>query len=780
MAGFVRQQFRIQQPLVWLDQLEALVARELAPSARKIRTALRISTIVTIAIGLDASCHVNTQLGAVIAWLLAGAGPMMSLRKALAWQIAVMLALITAVVMARAFAETPWLMLPFVFVWISFSTYVGATRKLGAGMLIIQIVCLITFYDVVFGPQEIGWNAAASFDGSAIAFGVIVLFDNWLWPDPGEPILIGFLGASIARARSQLLGASNFFLAGESVPRPPLPAPTSDLPAHMALLDQALAEGASEHRRAILLAAITRAARVSLEVDRLVTTARENLPREIRTMVAGEIQRAVNAIAAALDEISHKLPAHIIAGADELAPATRTQVRLAMDNLAARMIEIRPAYIGKASSAEIGNFAEFFDSLAVLARHIERPLDEPPAPPATEPSNSAVPRNGAIHRSSAPADPAVVRYCLKVGLCTVVGYTVGLISQRPDLFNILVTVITTATPTYGATLHKMYLRIAGAIIGGAVSLLAIIIVSPNFETLPAYMLAAFAVFYPFAYSSLGNARMSYAGKQMGVVFSLVFIGLSPSVDIYEPLWRIWGVLLGNFVVATVFFTLWPEYAGDSLLPRLQKVIANTLALAPGGSASTSEDQILKTNSETMRVLTEFLEIADDARMEGRTCAVYHDGIVEAAGTLRRISNRMSSIASARVLTQMPQLDSVAEFARERFFQAIRGQLTSWLDFFSGTERFSASAARAIGEKHSADELAEPLNEFSSHLEEGGFARLESWPLEPRRTMLAELQSMRRLEVLFSELNRYLADVPTSVADVPTPARRASRIMSPEG
>src|SRR6202167_1928770 len=293
MAGFIEQQFGIQRPLVWLDRLEALVARELAPSARKIRTALRISTIVTIAIGIDASCHVNSQLGAVIVWLLAGAGPMMSIRKALAWQIAVMLALITSVVMARAFAETPWLMLPFVFVWISFSTYVGTTRKLGVGMLVIQIVCLITFYGVLFSPEEIGWNAAASFDGSAIAFGVTVLFDNWLWPDPGEPILMQSLGASVARARSQFLLASNFFLAGESVPRPPMPAPTSDLPAQMALLNQALAEGASEHRRAILLAAITRAARISVEVDRLVATARQNLPRVIRTMVPDEIQTAV-------------------------------------------------------------------------------------------------------------------------------------------------------------------------------------------------------------------------------------------------------------------------------------------------------------------------------------------------------------------------------------------------------------------------------------------------------------------------------------------------------
>src|SRR5271168_4902594 len=375
-----------------MDSLGALVAHELAPSARKIRTALRISTIVTIAIGLGASCHVNTQLGAVIVWLLAGAGPMMSIRKALAWQIAVMLALITSVVMARAFAETPWLMLPFVFVWISVSTYVGATRKLGVGMLVIQIVCLITFYGVVFGLQEIGWNAAASFDGSAIAFGVIVLFDNWLWPDPGEPILIESLGASIARARSQLLAASNFFLARESAPRPPLPASTSDLPAHMALLDQTLAEGASEHRREILLAAITRAARINLEVDRLTTSARENLPREIRTMVPGEIQSAVNAIAAALDEISRNLPARILVGADEQAPDTRTRVRLAMDNLAARVVQIRPAYIGKTSPAEIENFAEFIDSLAVLTRQVERPLEEPPVAPTTAPSHSAVPR----------------------------------------------------------------------------------------------------------------------------------------------------------------------------------------------------------------------------------------------------------------------------------------------------------------------------------------------------------------------------------------------------
>ena len=41
-----------------------------------------MTTIATIGAGLVASCHVNNELGTYIVWLLVGAGPMMSLRKA--------------------------------------------------------------------------------------------------------------------------------------------------------------------------------------------------------------------------------------------------------------------------------------------------------------------------------------------------------------------------------------------------------------------------------------------------------------------------------------------------------------------------------------------------------------------------------------------------------------------------------------------------------------------------------------------------------------------------
>ncbi|MBV8772285.1 MAG: FUSC family protein [Deltaproteobacteria bacterium] len=717
---------------------------------------MRTTTIATIGAGLIAICHVNSELGTYIVWLIVGAGPMLSLARAGKFLVAEAFALAASVVMARALAETPWLMLPFIFAVISGTAYAGTALKLGASFLLIQVVCLDTFYAVVFAPGEIGWGASGAFAGSVIAFGMVVLFDNWLWPEPGEAALMEALGASVARARSRLLAASRYYLDGEKTARPPLPPATSDLPGHMALLNQAVAEGVSEHRHAILLAAVTRVARIGLEVDRLTISARENLLQAIPTILRSEVQSAIDAIAAALDEIAREMPTHIAVGVDKPPPVFRVRARSAMDLVSIRIIQVRPAYISAASSAEIENFASFTDSLAALTGHIERLLDEPPQPTDGITAKAA-------QRKNSDVDPAIVRFALKVGVCTVAGYLIGILSQRPEMSTILTTVLITALPTYGAARRKMILRIVGGVIGGAVSLITIIIVSPNFVTLPAYLLTLFVVLYVSAYSSLGSGRIAYAGKQIGTTLALVFAGLSPSIDIYGPLWRTWGILLGTAVVAVVAFIIWPEYAGDSLLPRLRRVIRDTLALLPGSFAANSEQQIHRVNSETMRLLAEILEVADDAQVEGRSSMIDHRAVVEAAGTLRRIANRLASIATGRIAFPLPALDPTTESAREAVFVAIRSRLESWLDFFSGDESLSATAARKLALSFPPDQVSKPLTQFGSRLEEREFARIEVWKLEQRREILAELQSMRRLEFLISELNRWLPQIPGSAA-----------------
>ena len=749
-------------PSGWLSQLRRLLSRELAPNSRKLRSALRLTTIGTVGAGLIASSHIHSEVGTYIVWLLVGAGPMMSLRTALTFLVAEAACLTGSVMMARALAETPWLMLGFLFLVFSFSTYLGTLWKLGAPLLLIEVVCLDTFYGVVFAPEQIGWDAANAFGGSVIAFGVMVLFDDWLWPDPGDRILMKALGASVARTRVRFLEATGFYLGHERARRPPLPPPTSDLPAHLTLLDQALAEGLSAHRRAILLAAITRATRIALEVDRLIFAVRHAVRGQIQAMVRPELELAVEAIANALDDFARVLPGEIPVGVDNPPPASAARARTAIDALSARILQVRPIYLHTASSAEVENFASFTDSLATLTRLIERLLDEPPHVPDAPTARPAP-------RLANPPDQAAIRYSLKVGLAVVVGYTIGIVAHRPDLSTILTTVLITALPTYGASLRKMILRIIGSTIGGVVSLLAIVIVSPNFETLPAYMIAVFTVFYISGYSSLSSGRIAYAGKQIGTTFALVFAGLSPSLDIYEPLWRIWSILLGTLVTGTIDFVVWPEYAGDSLLPRLRAVVRDTLALTPGGAAAATEDGIQQANSNTMRLLGEILGVAEDAQLEGRTSLVDHNAIVESASFLRRIANRLSYIANGRIVAPSPRLDPSTETARTEALAAVRRQLQSWLDLLSGPDALSSEAAQTIAQMHSSDDIAGPVKQFALRLEEDEFHRIQFWTTDQRRMVLAELQSMRRLEFLMPELNRSLAQVPgaasTSAASI---------------
>ncbi len=160
MAGFAKSEIRLIQPPGWFDQLAALLGRELAPSSRKLRTALRMTTIATLGAGLIVSCHVNNQLGTYIVWLLVGAGPMMAPRKAVAFLIAEAFALATSVVMAGILVESPWLMLPFLFALMSLTTYVGTTLSSARHFSSSRWSASIPYYSVVFAPDEIGWGAA--------------------------------------------------------------------------------------------------------------------------------------------------------------------------------------------------------------------------------------------------------------------------------------------------------------------------------------------------------------------------------------------------------------------------------------------------------------------------------------------------------------------------------------------------------------------------------------------------------------------------------------------
>ncbi len=755
-AGAFNVPSRTRSRVSWFDSFVALLVEELEPNPRRLKITLRMALIGTIGAGLVASCHVYNQLGTYLVWIMIGPVAMLSLRRAVTCLAILAPLLVATVPIAGMLVETPWLMLAFLFTFTALTTYLNVKLNLGAFGLIIQVVVLDTFYGVVFAPGDFGWHVAGLFGGCVIAFFLISIFDIWIWPDPAEKILPQSIAASVARNRERFVGVANYYLGEHDGRRPPEPPFTSGMPAQLALLERARAEGLPPHRRAVLLAAISREERLHIQIDRLTVAAREKVPTEMRSMFRPESEAAVLAIAAALDELAREVVAEIRTGPDNPPSPAAVRAHAALDALDARVVELRPTFIGRLTAAEGANFGAFTESLHAMVRLIERPLDTPPAAVA---SIAAGAEASVLLQSP---DPALRRHAAKVGLCVVVGYVVGLTTQQAGLTTILTTVIITALPTYGASLRKMILRIIGAIIGGAITLVAIVIVTPNFSTLPSYMLVTFIVLLISAYASLASGRVAYAGKQIATTFLLVFADLAPSANVYGPLWRIWGTFLGTLVVTIVFFVLWPEYAGNSLLPRLRKVIRDALALAPDRKAPTlSIVEVNALNTESMHLFSEILEVAEDARIEGRSSLIDHEALVQASGTLRRIANRFAGLAAERLSTPVPPLDASTQAARDAIFSALRNRLESWLAFYESRNCLDRDAAMAVVAQHSSTDISRPRQALGARLQADSFALIASWSPAQRRQIFAELQSLQRLEFLMSELDDYLARVPGS-------------------
>ena len=732
-----------------LDSFIALLLEELTPSPRRLKTTLRMALIGTVGAAIVASCHVYNQLGTYLVWIIIGPVAMMSLRRAL-FSLAVLTPILVATVpLAGILVEAPWLMLAFLFAFAALVTYLNARLGLGALGLVIQVVVLDTLYGAVFAPNNFGWHVGGLFGGCVIAFLLIWLFDTWLWPNPAELLLPESIAASTARNRTRFLTVTSYYFVQRPGKKPPEPPFTSGMPTQLELLERARAEGVSAHRRAVLLAAISREERLHIQIDRLTVAVRENVPASMRTIFRTETEAAISAIAAALEELEQEVVTGIRTGPDSPPSPPAVRARAALNTLDARMIELRPTFINQITAADGANFGAFTESLHEMVRLIERPLDTPPASVAA--AAPATPK---------PPDPSLTRYAAKVGLCIPIGFVVGLTTHQAGLTTILTTIIIAALPTYGASLRKMILRIVGAILGGVITLVTIMIVTPNFSTLPSYMIATFIILMISAYASLGSGRVAYAGKQIATTFLLVFADLSPSADVYGPLWRIWGILLGTIVVALVFIILWPEYAGNSLLPRLREVLHDALGLAPGGAAKAPTlADINALNVESMHLLGEILEVAEDARIEGRSSLIDHAAVVQASGTLRRIANRFAGLANERITAPLPRLDDLAENSRDATFDALRARLESWLAFYESPQCLYRSAATALAAQHSRADITQPLEALSMQLEADGFARIGSWSLEQRRQILAELQSLRRLEFLMFELDGHLSRVP---------------------
>jgi multidrug resistance protein MdtO len=171
------------------------------------------------------------------------------------------------------------------------------------------------------------------------------------------------------------------------------------------------------------------------------------------------------------------------------------------------------------------------------------------------------------------SNPAHWQFALKTTIAIMIVYSVYTMLDWPGLLTSIVTVFFVALGSVGETVHKLTLRISGAIIGGLLAGISIVFILPHFTDIGQLCVLTAVVVLFAGWVSTSSERLSYAGMQIALAF---FMGLlqtySPATDLTVLRDRIVGILLGNVVMTLVFSVLWPE----STMTRLRGAFADAL------------------------------------------------------------------------------------------------------------------------------------------------------------------------------------------------------------
>jgi len=192
---------------------------------------------------------------------------------------------------------------------------------------------------------------------------------------------------------------------------------------------------------------------------------------------------------------------------------------------------------------------------------------------------TAFPANATAVPSKAPArrlfvpdaftNPAHWQFALKSTLAVMIVYFIYTMLDWPGMRTSIVTCFFVALGSLGETVHKLVLRISGALIGGLAAGLCIVYVLPHMTDIGQLCLLIAAVSAGAAWVATSSELLAYAGLQIAFAFFLgILQGYGPATDLTVLRDRIAGIVLGNVIMTLVFTLLWPE----SAMPRLQAAL----------------------------------------------------------------------------------------------------------------------------------------------------------------------------------------------------------------
>jgi len=199
------------------------------------------------------------------------------------------------------------------------------------------------------------------------------------------------------------------------------------------------------------------------------------------------------------------------------------------------------------------------------------------------------PKKPSLFVADAFTNRAYARFALKTTIAVMLCYVTYTLLDWPGIRTAVTTCFFVALGSSGETLHKLSLRLSGALIGGLVAGLCLVFVVPSMTDIGQLSVLVTVVSAICAWVATSSDRLSYAGMQMAFAFFLgIFQGYGPPTDLTELRDRVVGVLLGNVAMAVVFTTLWPVSAMDLARASLGKLFEKlALGLRSPGPASPS-------------------------------------------------------------------------------------------------------------------------------------------------------------------------------------------------
>jgi multidrug resistance protein MdtO len=256
-------------------------------------------------------------------------------------------------------------------------------------------------------------------------------------------------------------------------------------------------------------------------------------------------------------------------------------------------------------------FATGFVPAGIATLYLKNTIESSPTPKLAEAENTLedlVAKDtenetpGALSRqkkslfvTDAFSNPRHVQFALKVTLAAMLGYFFYTASDYFGIHTVFYTPLIIALASTGATIHKGLLRIVGCVFGGVLGLVCSVWLIPRYETLGVYLLIIFCLHGLAAWIASGSERTSYLGLQIALTFDLGVLhgyGLPTEIDPLRD--RFIGIILGVFIISTVFSLVWPESSQSIAREKLAaclRAIARLLHQVGSDSSQSQRDQL---------------------------------------------------------------------------------------------------------------------------------------------------------------------------------------------